>query len=230
MKYESLLDIYVADADMTDADMTDADGYKIIKGAIGKTDNSSLLINLCKKRKVSSTLQPTGKFLDLYTRGILSNFKVEKTIKVQGRSVGAIFNNDAQGLDYVKIDTQGSEFSIIKGFSNVTPIVIEVEISFVPLYKNSSIFFDFGKYLYDKGYILFHQQYVSRGAYGKYKTTSGHNNKIPIHGDAFFMPDWTREKGLNIIKGRESKWEALMLMFGMGDILNYAKNNICTKS
>ena len=43
--------------------------------------------------------------------------------------------------------------------------------------------------------------------------TRKHVNQIPIHGDAFFMPDWTRKKGIDIIKGRKAQWEALMLIF-----------------
>ena len=213
---------------MSDADADALEGCKLIKGAIGG-NNSSLVINLCKKRKTSSVLLPCGAFLDLYARGVLSNFEVQNKIKVPARSISKIFGNDPQGLDYVKIDVQGFETSVLKGFGDVRPIIIEVEMSFVPLYENSSIFFDLGKRLYDEGYILFHQQYVSRGAYGKYRTTSGYEHKIPIHGDAFFMIDWSREKGLNILKGRESQWKALMLMFGMGGILDYAEDKICPK-
>ena len=49
----------------------------------------------------------------------------------------------------MKIDVQGYESQVLAGMGPVRPIIIDIEISFIPLYKNSSIFYDIGKTLYD---------------------------------------------------------------------------------
>jgi len=70
------------------------------------------------------------------------------------------------------------------------------------------------------GYVLFHLVYSNRSINNR------HINHIPVHGDAWFIPDWTRKKGIDIIKGRERKWEALMLIYGMEGIFDYATSEI----
>jgi hypothetical protein len=44
---------------------------------------------------------------------------------------------------------------------------------------------------------------------------------IPITGDFFFMPDWSREKGLQILSGREKDYALLMKLLGMESVLRY---------
>jgi len=83
-----------------------------------------------------------------------------------------------------------------------------------------------GDFLYDIGYILFYTTYAGKSSPEKHKTNKPYDETIiPLHGDAWFMPDWTRNEGIEMIKGRENHYEALMLMFGMEEIFNYSKSS-----
>ena len=180
---------------------------------------------LCKKLACSSILKPSGRFLDLYTQGNSSRFEVIKKEKISITNISTIFKH-RNSLDFLKIDVQGYELEVIKGFGKVRPLLIETEFSNVPIYQDSVTFFELGKEIYDLGYIMFHLSYGSaqRPIFSLF--TRKHVNQIPIHGDAFFMPDWTRKKGIDIIKGRKAQWEALMLIFGMESIFDYANSEI----
>jgi hypothetical protein len=67
------------------------------------------------------------------------------------------------------------------------------------------------------GYVQFHLSYGSKSSL-KPRVRPFAGTLIPIHGDAWFMPDWTRKNGREIIKEREKEYEALMLIFGLSEI------------
>lgn len=218
-KYADVLDVYVSDADPSEnGNLSNNKSFHVINKGIGKKNKDGLTLYLCEKLAVSSILKPSGKFLDFY-KGNSSRFKIIKKLKINIASISNIFK--ARGsLDLLKIDVQGYELEVVKGFGKVRPLLIETEISFLPLYEDSAIFFDLGKKMYDMGYVLFHLAYTNKSVDNR------HINQMPIHGDAWFIPDWTRKEGIEIIRGRERKWEALMLIYGMEGIYDYAASEI----
>lgn len=65
----------------------------------------------------------------------------------------------AEGVDHVdviKIDTQGSELSILKGADHTLEHVsaVEVEVEFNPLYEDVPLFGEIDKFLRDRGFVL----------------------------------------------------------------------------
>jgi FkbM family methyltransferase len=231
-KYREVLDVYVSDADAdADADASasgefiNGTGFHIINKGIGRKSEDEANLYLCKKLEVSSILKPGGGFLDFYTQGNSSRFEVIKKEKINITNISNIFKY-RDSLDLLKIDVQGYELEVIKGLGEVRPLLIETEFSYVPFYENSVTFFELGKEIYDMGYILFHSSYRSVKTPTSLSFTHGHVNQIPIHGDAWFIPDWTRKEGIDIIKGREKKWEALMLIYGMESVFDYAISEI----
>ena len=225
-KYKEVLDVYLSDADASASDqLINKEGFHVIDKGIGQKDEDEEELYLCKKLACSSILKPSGRFLDLYTQGNSSRFEVIKKEKISITNISTIFKH-RNSLDFLKIDVQGYELEVIKGFGKVRPLLIETEFSNVPIYQDSVTFFELGKEIYDLGYIMFHLSYGSaqRPIFSLF--TRKHVNQIPIHGDAFFMPDWTRKKGIDIIKGRKAQWEALMLIFGMESIFDYANSEI----
>lgn len=222
-KYSDILDIYVSDVDPSESSKISLKKkLHVINKGVGQNNKDGLILYLCKKPSVSSILKPSGKFLDFYTKGDSSRFEVIKKLKVNITSIGNIFKNRSS-LDLLKIDVQGYELEVIKGFGEVRPLLIETEISFVPLYEDSAIFFDLGNKMFEMGYVLFHLSYESKSINNK------NINQVPVHGDAWFIPDWTRKEGLEIIRGRERKWKALMLIYGLEEIFEYASSEIDIK-
>ena len=222
--YNHLLSITLVEPDK-EAIFKKTNGINVIRKLIGEKNGKSKL-NICKKGGVSSILDPNGPFLDYYTSGDASRFDVINKISIPMTTINSIIKETYNGelLDYLKLDTQGTELNILMGLGTIRPIIIKTEISFVPIYKNQTIFFHLGKVLYDMGYIMFHLSYGSKSAPLKHKKNKPYDETVvPLHGDAHFMPDWTRSLGKKIIKGRENQYEALMLMFGMKEIYKYSQ-------
>jgi FkbM family methyltransferase len=225
-KYYHLLDITLAEPDPEEAKLLKAKGVNVIQSIIGK-EMGECVLNICQKPALSSVLEPNGEFLDFYTSGSSQRFSVAEKVSLPMTSIDCALRSINGELDYLKLDTQGSELEILKGLGSYRPIIIKTEVSFVPLYKNSAIFFHLGELLYDMGYVLFHLTYQGKNAPSKHKSGRPYDETIiPVHGNAWFMPDWTRSEGKKIIKAKGNKYEALMLMFSMADIHKYAIETI----
>lgn len=64
--------------------------------------------------------------------------------------------NHLQAIDYIKIDTQGSELEILKGGESVinTTRCIDIEVEFNPIYEGQTLFGETDTYLRSKGFVL----------------------------------------------------------------------------
>lgn len=65
-------------------------------------------------------------------------------------------NNNVHIVDYIKVDTQGTELEILKGGVNVLKKVrtLEVEVEFNPIYLGQPIFSDVDLFLRREGFVL----------------------------------------------------------------------------
>lgn len=59
-------------------------------------------------------------------------------------------------IDYIKIDTQGSELEILKGGNSLieTTRCIDIEVEFNPIYEGQTLFGETDMYLRSKGFVL----------------------------------------------------------------------------
>jgi hypothetical protein len=99
----------------------------------------------------------------------------------------------------------------------------------VELYKSQPLFYDVTKFLYELGYIMCDLDIVARPN-GEYyglttPTTGDFSRGIPFTGDAFFMPDWMRPSGQEIIARNSRKWASTLIMRGYADIVEV----VCSK-
>lgn len=59
-------------------------------------------------------------------------------------------------IDFIKLDTQGSELDILRGGINVLRTVraLEIEVEFNPIYENQPLFNDVDRFLREQGFML----------------------------------------------------------------------------
>lgn len=225
-KYRHLLSITLAEPDPKEAAQLEKQGYTVIKSLIGGKQGKAVL-NIGYHGGTSSVLEQIGSFLEFYTSGNTKRFDVVDKVELPMTTIQAIMEKEPVQLDYLKLDTQGNELDILKGMGDFRPLIIKTEISFVPLYKDTCLFFDVGQFLYELGYILFHTTYYARSSPQKHISRNPFSETlIPTHGDAWFCPDWTRPEGRAMIESREAVYRALMEIFGMSAIYMYAKRKL----
>lgn len=120
--------------------------------------------NITKHASMSSMLETD---LSNYQRhfGLYKNFKdwttnieIEKVIKVASVTLDTFLKDKKNTIDYLKIDTQGSELKILQGAEKLLNEkrinILKIEVSTIAVYQNQVMFSDIDIYLRNKGYIL----------------------------------------------------------------------------
>jgi len=123
--------------------------------ALGGFDGESTLY-LTKEPACSSTYPPSQAILDRYPslRAIMA---VDKTITVP---MSTLANWSARSgirhLDFIKLDTQGAEYDILRGAGDLLDdtLGIEAEIMFSPMYDGQPLFADVDGYLRSRGFTF----------------------------------------------------------------------------
>lgn len=109
------------------------------------------------------TKDPGGYSLLPTVKDIVERHPALEGGKIAGTSTVEVTTLDswceAEGVDHVdviKIDTQGSELSILEGAERTLENVraVEVEVEFNPLYEDVPLFGEIDRYLRDRGFVL----------------------------------------------------------------------------
>jgi len=140
--------------------------YKLLKSKCGKnlivlnsalSDSAGELdFHLCQKPGVSSVYWPNIDFLSKFPE--VERFDVVKNIKVQADTLNnQLKKNNISDIDFMKIDTQGHELSILHGSVDYLDnlVGLEIEVEFVPLYKKQPLFNEVDSFIRKHGFELF---------------------------------------------------------------------------
>ena len=231
--YKKFFSIILCEPEINEAKKLKKIGYividKIISEKSGKKD-----FYVTKDPMKSSTLQTGGSMEKYFCRDEgLEKCKIKKKIKIMSITMDQIEKKIKSQIHYLKLDTQGSEYKILDSMKKSCPIFIKTEVSCAELYKNQHLLYDIGKLLYKKGYIMFRNNILNRNVPFS-KNFSNLNIPpsigLPLHGDVYFMPDWTRKVGKKIIKRNELHWAAIMLFEGQQQLLMYINSIIKLKN
>ena len=86
------------------------------------------------------------------------DIKSEKKIYIKLQTADTYFYDFPGAIDYLKIDTQGSELQILEGAKGLLEqqriYVLKVEVSTIPVYKGQALFSDIDLFLRKYGFIL----------------------------------------------------------------------------
>jgi len=95
-------------------------------------------------------------------------------------------------VDYLKLDTQGTELQILEGAQNLLGGsnigVIKCEVAFIPVYKGQCLFSDIDQFLRDHGFVFVDCLFYPQLLYGR--LSSKIKNEIPIK-DHFDIPRYS---------------------------------------
>jgi FkbM family methyltransferase len=119
--------------------------------AVGNGNTETL--NICEAPGMSSVLEPDLQYLDLF-HGFAEWAKIIKSIDIQTKKLDEI--NFEKKIDFFKIDVQGYEYEIIKhGKQKIKEsLIVQIETSPIPLYKNEKPFSYICSKLEDLGFSL----------------------------------------------------------------------------
>jgi len=112
--------------------------------------------HLCKKQEVSSVFLPNFSLLDKFYEP--DRFAIHKTVKLNTDNLDNVLRkNRMNNIDFIKLDTQGSELPILKGSTDSLRNVVglQIEVNFVELYKNIPLFSDIDIFVRKMGFELF---------------------------------------------------------------------------
>jgi FkbM family methyltransferase len=118
--------------------------------AIG--DGGPGVLNVCAALGMTSLLVPDPRMLQCF-QGFSDYGQVVETANIETRTLDSI--DEITALDFLKIDIQGGELAAIRGGARklAAAVAIQIEVSFMPLYRNQPVFGDIDLALRALGFV-----------------------------------------------------------------------------
>lgn len=210
-KYNSFFKPIVVEPILSEAEKLNKRNYNVISKGFWSTNCKKKLYILGKRSGSSSMYKPSRENYDLYNvkKKDFSNFDITNEIDVECTTVGESLNAlNIKNLEFLKIDTQGSELEILKGLGAYRPLMMKVEVQVMPMYEGVPNWGKLINYLYELNYITCEWQEIG-----------AHVTKSPVEMDMIFIPNYLNELGKKFILSNENKFISMMLIFGQIKLL-----------
>ena len=126
------------------------------------TNCKKKLYVLGKRLGSSSMYKPSKDNYDLYNfkKKDFTLFDITEEIEIDCTTAKESLNSfGTKDLDFLKIDTQGSELEILKGLGEYRPLMMKIEVQVVPMYEDVPNWSELVNYLYKMNYIEY-QPYI----------------------------------------------------------------------
>ena len=209
-KYNIFFDEILVEPIKSEADKLINDKYIINKGLWSKKEKKTLFV-LGNRPGSSSMYEPQKKNFDLHNikEKDYENFNITSKQEVECDTLNNLLDGlKIKNLDYLKIDTQGSELEILKGIGNYRPLLIRLEAHIFSMYKDVPSWDKLLNYLYEMNYVLI-----------DWKGIGSHSTRIAAEMDMIFIPNFNNSKGKDLLLSSKSKFKSLMLIFGQLNLL-----------
>ena len=185
--------------------------YKVISKGLWSINCKKKLYILGKRPGSSSMYKPSKEGYDLYNfkKRNFALFDVSKEIDVECTTIKDSLNElNVDHLDFLKIDTQGSELEILKGLGEYRPLMMKIEVQVVPMYENIPSWSELINHLYKLNYMVC--EWIEIGS---------HLTRSSVEMDMIFIPNYLSDLGKKIILSKEKEFISLMLIFGQIKLL-----------
>ena len=209
-RYNIFFDKILVEPIKSEADKLSNNKYIINKGLWSKKEKKTLFV-LGNRPGSSSMYEPQKKNFDLHNikEKDYEKFNITNKQEVECDTLNNLLDGlKIKNLDYLKIDTQGSELEILKGIGNYRPLLIRLEAHIFSMYKDVPSWDKLLNYLYEMNYVLI-----------DWKGIGSHSTRIAAEMDMIFIPNFNNSKGKNLLLSSKSKFKSLMLIFGQLNLL-----------
>ena len=209
-KYNSFFDEVLIEPINSEAKKLENKKFIINKGLWSSKTKKKLYV-LDNRLGSSSMYEPNNINFDLHNikEKKYSDYQVTRSIEVECDTLTSQLESiNIKHLDYLKIDTQGSELEILKGLGKFRPLLIKIEAHFFSMYKNVPSWNKLTNLLYELNYVLI-----------DWKGIGNHATRIPAEADLIFIPNFDNKVGKEIIMQNKNKFISLMLIFGQLKLL-----------
>ena len=183
----------------------------VIENALWSSKSKKKIYILDNRLGSSSMFEPDPEKFDMHdiNKDELNNYKVTRNVEVDCDTIeNSLKKLKFQNLDYLKIDTQGSELEILKGIGDYRPQLIKIEAHIFTMYKHVPEWNKLLNYLYELNYITI-----------DWKGLGKHKSRIPAEMDMIFIPNFNNKEGEKKIRENQEKFISLLLIFGQINIL-----------
>jgi len=205
-KYNFFFDPIVVEPIPNEAKKLEDKNYKVIPNGLWSVNCKKKLYILGKRSGSSSMYKPNPNVLSLYDfkEKDFPIFKVTDEIDIDCKTIKESLNKfKVNNLDFLKIDTQGSELEILKGMGEYFPLLMKIEAQIIPMYENVASWGELVNHLQKINYMICECIEIGK-----------HATRIPAEMDMIFIPNYLTEFGKKIILSREKEFISLMLIFG----------------
>jgi len=223
-KYNFFFDPVLVEPIPVEAKKLEDKNYKVISKGLWSENCKKKLYILGKRPGSSSMYKPNPNALSIYDfkEKDFPIFDVTDEIDIDCTTIKESLNKfNVNNLDFLKIDTQGSELEILKGMGEYFPLLMKIEVQIIPMYKNVPSWSELVNYLEKINYMTC--DWIEIGK---------HATRVPAEMDMIFIPNYLTEFGKKIIISREKEFISLMLIFGQIKLLqnislklNFADNS-----
>jgi FkbM family methyltransferase len=126
--------------------------FRMIPYYIGN-DNPKMPFYLYKSLGDSSKYLPNQRFIEKFNNG----FGVQRIIDIKSKNLKKIIEDEKiEAIDFLKIDTQGSELEILKSAKNTLNkvLLVEAEVEFTEMYDGQPLIGEFVNYMSQQGFEI----------------------------------------------------------------------------
>ena len=225
-RYRRFFRFTLVEPDPDEAAKLRAEGYDVCEDALGAEDGTAVL-NLTRWPGSSSLLDPHSRWRE-YTNADHGFLEILSRPEVSVTTIDKLVDRVGHSYEGVKLDTQGTEGSILRGMTGEQPFLILTEVSLVELYRGQETFPSLAARLYELGYVVADLQLRGYAPDDRACTHFGARNSpgLPLHGDALFVPDWASDAGRAIIERDLARWAAIWLAFGREDLVRFVVGKV----
>jgi FkbM family methyltransferase len=116
-------------------------------------DGSARTFYQCNRAMTSSLYEPYTELLDKF-QNLANLMHVVSTSEVRTHCLDDVA--EISDTDLLKLDVQGAELDVLRGAPNTLKdaVVVQVEVEFIPLYKEQPLFSDVDQLMRENGFLL----------------------------------------------------------------------------